>query len=462
MFPFSSTNNKHIRLFTPNEENKIWFIHILALSLCKNQNIMKTSKYNYYLKIRNRSVIFNTLSESYFFLPFGKEDVYKQIIADPNRYIDNFAPFIKKLTDAGFIIEDSLDESALVDAKFQRLLCDKEYHLMILPTFNCNLRCWYCIQDHANISMTEQHIKEVKERILEKACSSDINTIRISWFGGEPLVSYDVVLDITSYAQSICKLKNKHFISDITTNGTLLTPERISALRAAGVTGYQITIDGCEEQHNKVKQLQNKSAFQTSLHNIELIAENSYCNLRFNYSADTLKPKEILEDLEKYLPVPIRKNIMFTLIKVWQEDSSKISSDKLNQLINGSKSMGLNVFVNPIGFCYVDKKNYEAFYPQGKWGKCENNVAERTASSTSVTDYNAMETDKYNPAYRNKSSECHDCKFLPICWGPCLIHRKAMMDKHNKILCHFNDKEDSIQKFITNLITAKSSNSAEL
>lgn len=423
---------------------------------------MKTSNYNCYFEIDGRSLIFNTLTESYFFLPNGKEEIYKHIITYPDEYNGDFTSFINRLMDSGFVIEDSTNESALVEAKYQRLRCNHEYHLMIIPTFNCNLRCWYCIQDHANISMTEQHIKEVKERILEKACSSDINTIRLSWFGGEPLVSYDVVLDITSYAQSICKLKNKHFIADITTNGTLLTPERISALRAAGVTGYQITIDGCEEQHNKVKNLQNKSAFQTSLRNIGLIAENSYCNLRFNYSADTLKPKEILEDLEKYLPVPIRKNIMFTLIKVWQEDSSKISPDKLNQLINGSKSIGLNVIVNPIGFCYVDKKNYEAFYPQGKWGKCENNVAERTASSTSVTDYNATGSDKYDPAYRNQLSECHDCKFLPICWGPCLIHRKAMMDKHNKILCHYNDKEDSIHKFITNLITAKSSNSAEL
>ena len=41
----------------------------------------------------------------------------------------------------------------------------KDYYMVILPTLNCNFKCWYCIQDHIPSLMTEEVISLVKRHI---------------------------------------------------------------------------------------------------------------------------------------------------------------------------------------------------------------------------------------------------------------------------------------------------------
>ena len=48
-------------------------------------------------------------------------------------------------------------------------------------------------------------------------------------------------------------------------------------------------------------------------------------------------------------------------------------------------------------------------------------------------------------------SECDQCRFLPICWGPCVAKREDMLKNHGKILCQVADPEADLTANILNI-----------
>ena len=205
---------------------------------------------------------------------------------------------------------------------------------MVLPTYECNLRCWYCIQKHENLFMSDEVLSNVKQLIKRRLDDDTITKFHLSWFGGEPLLAYDKLLELTVFASNFAKEKGKSFSSVITTNGTLLTSERIEALRQAGVVGYQITIDGDRPTHNSVKKLGQMSAYDRTLDNINLIVRHTHVNLRFNYTPENLMPHGIIGCLKNKLDKDVLNNITFTIYKVWQADIGKIKNDDVDLLFN--------------------------------------------------------------------------------------------------------------------------------
>ncbi len=103
---------------------------------------MKPSFYNYYIPYNSGMVFMNGITESSFWVPESRADTYRTIIEDPDSYYAQFETFINKLINQGFVLSDDADEAARVIEKYERLCSPSEYHIMILPTYACNLRCW--------------------------------------------------------------------------------------------------------------------------------------------------------------------------------------------------------------------------------------------------------------------------------------------------------------------------------
>ena len=103
---------------------------------------------------------------------------------------------------------------------------------------DCNLRCDYCFASEGDyqcgrtLMSTEVALKAVDYLLQE---SKGRRSIEIDFFGGEPLMNFDVVKEVVSYGRSLEKKMDKSFYFTITTNGTLLDDEKIN---------YINTIDG--------------------------------------------------------------------------------------------------------------------------------------------------------------------------------------------------------------------------
>ena len=111
-------------------------------------------------------------------------------------------------------------------------------YLRISVTDRCNFRCRYCIPsspfkviDHDKIARYEEILK-----ITRLACELGITKVRIT--GGEPFVRKGIF----SFLEQLCAIKSLEDIS-ITTNGALLTREKIEKLVALGIRRINFSLD---------------------------------------------------------------------------------------------------------------------------------------------------------------------------------------------------------------------------
>ena len=95
---------------------------------------------------------------------------------------------------------------------------------------DCNLRCEYCFASTGDFGkgrklMTFETGKKAIDFLLEK--SGDRENLELDFFGGEPLMNFEVVKQIVEYARSREKEYGKRFRFTITTNGMLLDDDKI-------------------------------------------------------------------------------------------------------------------------------------------------------------------------------------------------------------------------------------------
>jgi uncharacterized protein len=138
------------------------------------------------------------------------------------------------------------------------IFSDRYLKLTILPTEKCNFRCQYCYEDFANGRMSSDVVDGIKKLIKARASSLDI--LEITWFGGEPLLASDIVLDISKFSKEIASTYNDlRFYSNATTNGHFLNVPLMTQLIDSGVTSFQISLDGPKEYHDKTRLTANGS-----------------------------------------------------------------------------------------------------------------------------------------------------------------------------------------------------------
>lgn len=413
---------------------------------------MKPSYYNYIVEDGDRAVFFNGITELLFDVPLKNRSKYESILAAPDDYIGVFDSFLKKMKSNGFIIEEETDEWERLEYKYRRLRNESSYHLMLLPTYQCNLRCWYCIQNHQDLIMSEETISEIKRLIENTINDPTIKTLRLSWFGGEPLLCYDTVLSLTSYSKELCERHKKVFLCDITTNGILLNRQKIEALRNVGVAFYQITIDGTKEIHDRIKFLGEESAYERSIENINIIAETTRCTLRFNYTKETLDPDGILKDLDSRIPKKVRDNIKFLIYKVWQEETMSIDYDEVVRLASLSAKAGIRSELPTTGLCYADSRHFTCIFPNGRVEKCDNESPEAARGHLSEDGITwEGDTSFHVTAFLDSRFPCRNCRHLPLCWGPCVAKRERMIRDYGIGRCQYEDKEAEMREILLNM-----------
>lgn len=312
---------------------------------------------------------------------------------------------------------------------------------MILPTYECNLRCWYCEQKRQNLWLGDFDYQKILDLWLNNAHRPDISQLHLSWFGGEPLMAFNQIEKLTSAAKSVADKVGKEFVCDITTNATLLTSDRIERLYRAGVSYYQITIDGSKIVHDKIKKLGSASAFDKTLKNVNYICRHSYCILRFNYTKDTLQPEEVITDILDRISPENRKNIGFTPMMVWQEKADNIDEGQIDKLFNLAYEAGLNPQPMRGDMCYADWANFDCIFPNGKVCKCDNSHPD--SAKGEIIDGKVVwsgDCTSHIPVFETDNALCKNCAYFPICWGPCEPRREEMA-KHKKFVCAYKDKD---------------------
>lgn len=120
---------------------------------------------------------------------------------------------------------------------------------------DCNLRCKYCFASTGDFGegrklMPFEIGKAAIDFVIEK--SGKRRNLEVDFFGGEPLMNFEVVKDIVEYARSIEKEHNKNFRFTITTNGVLLSDDKIDYINRE-MSNVVLSIDGRKSVNDKVR-----------------------------------------------------------------------------------------------------------------------------------------------------------------------------------------------------------------
>lgn len=116
----------------------------------------------------------------------------------------------------------------------------------------CNLNCSYCFASQGKYQgdravMSFEVGKQAFDFLI--ANSGTRRNLEVDFFGGEPLMNWDVVKQLVAYARSIEKEHNKNFRFTLTTNGLLIDDEVIDFLNKE-MSNVVLSLDGRREVHD--------------------------------------------------------------------------------------------------------------------------------------------------------------------------------------------------------------------
>lgn len=180
-------------------------------------------------------------------------DKYPEITADD---IEEIFQDIEELKKEGKLFSEDKFKDLQIDIKARptqlKALCLHIAH-------DCNMCCKYCFAGEGEYSgdrslMSFEVGKRALDFLLEQSGSR--KNLEVDFFGGEPLLNFDVVKQLVAYARSIEKEKGKNFRFTLTTNGVLLNDE---VMEWANKECYNVvlSLDGRKETNDRMRRTRN-------------------------------------------------------------------------------------------------------------------------------------------------------------------------------------------------------------
>ncbi|MGB0639066.1 MAG: radical SAM protein, partial [Myxococcota bacterium] len=137
---------------------------------------------------------------------------------------------------------------------FKRYVSHTSPRLVVIPTWQCELRCRYCfIPKQDGRVMTLRTL----ERSIDMLLASDRNDVILQFFGGEALLEWDLVQHAITYGNAQAEAFNKTLAYIISSNGWSIDKEKLSWLSQFNVK-LELSLDGDEATQNKFRRALEK------------------------------------------------------------------------------------------------------------------------------------------------------------------------------------------------------------
>lgn len=184
----------------------------------------------------------------------------------PAKIIDSLPQYPKKEIEASYKEVFTLYKQHLLFTEdegqnFAKLELSPVKAMCLNVAHDCNLRCRYCFASTGDFGQGRKLMdKKTGEKAIDFliANSGKRYHLELDFFGGEPLMNYDVVKHIVNYARGKEKKAGKHFRFTITTNGILLDDEKIEFLNKE-MDNIVLSLDGRKEINDKMRPQTNHS-----------------------------------------------------------------------------------------------------------------------------------------------------------------------------------------------------------
>lgn len=218
--------------------------------------------------------------------------------SESGQNISQFLPVY--LYEHSYLVEKDVNEEEIQRRDIERIKNnDGMLNFIIMPTDDCNFRCPYCYEDHIKRNMTIEYMDKIA-LFVDKNIDR-FRGLKVEWFGGEPLLQLESIYYLTERLIKICNAHKKPFLSGMTTNAYLLTRDVFEKLRKLRFLGYQITLDGLAETHDKQRYLvDGRGSWDVIISNLRAI-KNTPCRGFMNITIRTNFSKAMLKSAKEYI-----------------------------------------------------------------------------------------------------------------------------------------------------------------
>lgn len=151
------------------------------------------------------------------------KDIFKSVYGE--KAVEDVYKEIENLVKEGLLLSEDIEISTIKynEENIVKAMCLHVAH-------DCNLKCNYCFASQGNFKGERSLMSlEVGKKSLEYLAknSGSRRNLEVDFFGGEPLMNFDLVKELVYYGRKLEKEYNKNFRFTITTNGVLLDDEKI-------------------------------------------------------------------------------------------------------------------------------------------------------------------------------------------------------------------------------------------
>ncbi len=172
----------------------------------------------------------------------------------PQADVEETVAELKELMDMGYLnTNDDYSHVEPVETGVVKALC-------LLVAHDCNLRCKYCFAETGEYHMKSRTLlsAETGRKALDwlVAHSGNRTNLEVDFFGGEPLMNFQVIKDVVAYGRELEKKHGKVFKFTTTTNAVLLNDEMMDFLNQE-MDNVVISIDGRREVHDRMRPTPN-------------------------------------------------------------------------------------------------------------------------------------------------------------------------------------------------------------
>ena len=187
----------------------------------------------------------------------AKEDIVR-VLSDkyPAAEIEEAVEEVEQLKENGELFTEDVYEEKILDFK-KRPTVVKALCLHI--AHDCNLACRYCFAEEGEYHgrralMSYETGKQALDFLI--ANSGNRKNLEVDFFGGEPLLNFEVVKQLVAYGREQEKIHDKHFRFTLTTNGVLLNDD-IMEFANREMDNVVLSIDGRKEVHDRMRPFRN-------------------------------------------------------------------------------------------------------------------------------------------------------------------------------------------------------------
>lgn len=380
----------------------------------------------------SRVVIFNTLAHNAILV---------------NREILNAIPADQEYVSLGFLVNDDRDEVSDWEDSFCRAKADMAYiDLTILLTHQCQMKCQYCFEgDKDSTSISDYSMQAIMNFLM--AHKDNCNRLRVTWFGGEPLLNYPKLKEMSVRLIEFCCENEIEYSGDITTNAFALSRERcLEMVNKLNVKRFIITLDGPAEVHDRRRPLRSGlPTFHRIWENIgHLIDVGAWVTIRM--TIDRENAATVPEFLNKVSASPYAGKVGISFCRTIDYNftpehirsllySEKEFAEVEWKLIQTAHSLGLYRYsfphAAPEGGCL--RKGDMVVGSDGVVYKCLDTVGDKRWAGASIDKFDLpAETPQWYKEWSewmpSQSPLCSKCVLRPLCNGGC-PHNALFQDK---------------------------------